>query len=376
MKKSVRINLLVITLVVTLFVCAGMWYTRPGVPSDLLDQAKSRQLKPLLEIAEPIRLTEVPETEPQTATVDTDALAQKMLPGILDSVKQGLLNDQQLLQDLSTRLEPFFSSRLEATLADKLPQMSQAIDTTNLLDAMKKDFDQKVAQLRSDTESMQTSWGTQLEDRLAQYKSELTTSLEAYVPQLVDRMIPQVVQEVLSDIDANKDAYLAYLADGLKPYFPEGIQESQITDLYNTYRKNLLADLVPQLLSSLEEPMTAMVKDYVEELTAVPVPSKPKLKNPTISVFVEESPAVESETTVPATEETTTVDLTDKALETSSTSTTTETEVKSGQPVVTVPVFDETSTEVFLDPAVYEEQRQDLRTQAIQSILDRIGVTL
>lgn len=399
MKKSVRITILVITIVVTLFVCAGIWYTRPGVPNDLLDQAKQRQLKPLLEIAEPIRLTEVPQAESVTAHVDTAALAEKMLPSLIDSVKQGLLNDQQLLQDLSARLEPLFTSRLEAALAAKLPTMSQAIDTTSLLASVKADFDQREQQLRSEAEAMKASLGSQMNERLDQYKNELTASMEAYVPQLVDRMIPQVVQEVLSELDTNKEAYLAYLAEGLKPYFPSGIQESQLLDLYNSYRKDLLSDLVPPLLTSLEEPMTVLVKDYVEELTAIPVPAKPKMKKPMISVMVEEEPPMIAEEAAPApalegTELETatsapvveTAVVEEKALEAAKVEETvlspTPAEVpavpviKSGQPVITVPVFDVTTPEVFLDPVVYEQQRQDLRTQAIQAILDRIGVTL
>jgi len=88
MKKSVRIYLLVITVVMAIFAFAGIWYLRPSVPNELLEQARARQLQPLLEIDAPLRK---PAVEAVTQSpVDKKALAEELLPTITDQVTRAL----------------------------------------------------------------------------------------------------------------------------------------------------------------------------------------------------------------------------------------------------------------------------------------------
>ncbi|MGE4454158.1 MAG: hypothetical protein AB7D92_06445, partial [Sphaerochaeta sp.] len=47
--------------------------------------------------------------------------------------------------------------------------------------------------------------------------------------------------------------------------------------------------------------------------------------------------------------------------------------LKEGQETITVPTFEEKEEVLFMEPEVYEEQRQDIRTKAIQEVLDRIA---
>jgi hypothetical protein len=46
---------------------------------------------------------------------------------------------------------------------------------------------------------------------------------------------------------------------------------------------------------------------------------------------------------------------------------------KQGQPIITVPVFEEKEKVVFLAPEEYERQRQEIRNKAIEDVLKRIA---
>jgi hypothetical protein len=47
--------------------------------------------------------------------------------------------------------------------------------------------------------------------------------------------------------------------------------------------------------------------------------------------------------------------------------------LKAGEEPILVPSFEEKEEVVFMEPEVYESQRQDIRKKAIQDVLDRIA---
>ncbi|WP_320128116.1 hypothetical protein [uncultured Sphaerochaeta sp.] len=373
MKKSVRINLLVITSVLAIFVFAGVWYFRPGVSNDILERARQRQLKPLLEIQEPLKpsIEAVPATV-ATSEVDQKALAEQLLPALREQLTSSLEDD--LYEKLKVRFTDdeqvinLFADKLEPKLEEKLtPVMQKAFDqysaanmgnasSSSLVDlkvSLQKEFDDKLAAMES--EILKTSVQAndqQLEKRIATLKGELSDELTAYIPQLVDLMLPQVVEGVYQDLTKNKDTYLPYIAEELKAYLPQTPSEDQMLALYAKYRDRIIADLVPAILDSMQKPATESVNSMVESLAPTPAVTEPAVaKVSTVVASTEKTPVVPAP---PAT-----VTVTSKA--------------KEILPVITQPVFTEDQPVVLMEPAVYEQQRDSIRKQAIDAILERLN---
>ncbi|MGB4406313.1 MAG: hypothetical protein WBI82_05585, partial [Sphaerochaeta sp.] len=269
MNKSVRIHLLVITTVVAIFVFAGIWYLRPGVPNELLEQARARQLQPLLEIEAPIRKPVAQQT------FDTKALAEELLPTLTDQVARSLEGPlYEKLKNAFASDEAFFeqlSAKLEETLnlGVQTPEVS---DTPAIPQGLQADFAEEVEALRTELLSTladgQSSFFYQIEDmldaRLGRFEGDLTAEMQEYVPQLVDRMIPALVEMLVTELDANKATYLPYLARDLKPHLVGSLTEEELVLLYTTYRDQIVADLVPAILTAMEEPAKKEVAEMVK----------------------------------------------------------------------------------------------------------------
>jgi hypothetical protein len=192
----------------------------------------------------------------------------------------------------------------------------------------------------------------------------------------------------VSQLEANKETYIAELQANLPS---PGVSEEEAIALYDNYRSDIVMDLVPSLLDSMEEPVRKAVQDYLVEMKFIPpVPRIPTTK---ISIQVDEPVVVEEVAPVvaPAPQA-----LVVKAVEQAPASMVVE-EVapvlapapqapvvkaveqvsaplrKEGAEPILVPTFEEKETVVFMEPEVYESQRQDIRTKAIQDVLDRIA---
>lgn len=394
MKKAVLINLLVITSVVAIFVFTGMWYMRPGVPSEVLEQARQRQLQPLLEISEPIKQPIKEEVAPVEQVVDQAALAEQLLPTLRDelsvSLEQQLYeklkgrfsSDQEIIAQLSDALEPALTSRIVPSDYVDTKQLTASL--ASLQNSLQKDFDKKVSNLKTELLWEQGKSTLALNQDLDLYKQELNEQMQAYVPQLVDQMLATAVQRVYDDLSLNEKANVSEL----KQSFPENLSEEQILAIYTAYKSQMVLDLVPSLLDSLQEPVSKMVAALIEDLsfTASPVPAlvepsipavpavkpvvvkaEPALEAPIPPVpFVEESVVVKTEPVVavpvPAVPAVKTEPLVDEPVV-----------QKEGQPIITLPVFAEDEPVVLVEPEVYLEQREVLRNQAIEEILKRIN---
>ena len=116
MKKSVRINLLVITIVVTLVVFAGLWYLRPGVSDVILQQARVRQSQPLMEITEPLRK---PKAEDLIDTTELSKnLKREIVPSITEAVKAELLADPTFVRSEAKKREYFENAKILARVQE------------------------------------------------------------------------------------------------------------------------------------------------------------------------------------------------------------------------------------------------------------------
>lgn len=385
MRKSVLINLLVITIVVTTFVFVGMWYLRPGVPNEILQQAKERQLQPLMEVTPPVKKPTVQEVS-QTETLARELLPrlqEQLEPVLKESISAQILKDTTLLNSLAGQLEELVLPALSETLsADQ--EAYQEVLRSELEGYVEKNL----AELRAEASVLESDIKNSVATQLENMRAELTREVDSYVPQLVDRMIPQVVSQVVSQLEANKETYIAELQANLPS---PGVSEEEAIALYDNYRSDIVMDLVPSLLDSMEEPVRKAVQDYLVEMKFIPpVPRIPTTK---ISIQVDEPVVVEEVAPVvaPAPQA-----LVVKAVEQAPTSMVVE-EVapvlapapqapvvkaveqvsaplrKEGAEPILVPTFEEKETVVFMEPEVYESQRQDIRTKAIQDVLDRIA---
>lgn len=398
MSKAVRINVLVITIVVTLFVFAGLWYMRPGVPNEILEQARQRQTVPLMEV-------QPPPIKPSVEQVsNTQALAKELLPTLAKelegtlatSIRSRLLADQSLVSELSKAVEPLLVETLQSQLETFRQEMGRSM--LNDLQALKTSLETEAAAYGSRIQS-------ELSERIANNKAELLSLL----PQLVDAKLPQVVEQVVAQLEANKESYLASMRESLAP----SLQESDLLVLYDTYRDQIVLDLVPSLLDGIEETVRTEVNAYVAEMPLVRVPKAPTMSSPSVKVVaqpepipvVEAPPAPKAEPIpaqpmvvqprtepVPVEPKTELVPAQPVVVEpkaepvliqpvapsvpkTVQTTVVVEAppEPKQGQPIITVPVFEEKETIVFLTPEEYEKQRQEIRTKAIEDVLKRIA---
>lgn len=413
MNKAVRINVLVITIVVTLFVFAGLWFMRPGVPNEILEQARQRQSVPLMEVQPPVKKPSVQDVS------NTLALAKELLPTLkqelegplAQSIRSQLLADQALAFELSKSVQPLLAEALQSQLGNFRQEMEQSM-LSNL------------QALRENLQADAVANGNQIQSVMSEAIASNKAELLSLLPQLVDAKIPQVVEQVVAQLEANKESYLASLRESIAP----ALEESDLIALYDTYRNQIVLDLVPALLDEMETTVREEVNAYVASMPLVRVPAAPSVKRPSIQVQAQSetapvAPVVEiapEVVTSPGEMETAPIILQEEPAEpiaepvpvpsapsvapavvqpaepipsapvpalvlvqpaapsipkTVQTTVTVEAPSvpKQGQPIITVPVFEEKEKVVFLAPEEYERQRQEIRNKAIEDVLKRIA---
>lgn len=384
MKKSVRINVLVITVVVTLFAGTGLWYLRPSVPNEILEQARQRQSIPLMEVTPPVKKPSVEEVSNTKALVSQllPELEMKLAPTLTESIRSSLLADENLVAELAKQIEPLLASSLSPALEAALASGTEAAE--NRLTAM---LDRRLAEYTSSVEREGMKLASEVEARLAGQIAQAKIEVEAYVPQVVDALLPALTEQTIAAIEANKDAYVAYLTQVL----PKGLGEAELIELYTAYRQQIIQDLVPTLLDGLEAEARKSVDAYVAQMPLVRVPAAPSTPKPSVKVVpqvesvpevvqqpvVAPAPAVVKPVVSPAEPvvaepEPVVVEIVEPEpapvgiVEPKPV-------IKEGQKIITLPDFEEEQQVIFLDPAEYEAQRQEIRKQAIDEVLRRIA---
>lgn len=384
MKKSVRIIFLVITTVVAIFAFAGIWYLRPSVPNELLEQARARQLQPLLEIEAPIRKP-VAEAVSQPL-VDKKALAEELLPTLTEGVARSLegplyeklkkefASDEAFVALLSAKLEKNLNLGTEKAVVASTPAIPQVLqaDFTQQVEALRQEL---LATLGEGQSAFFYQVEGMLDARLDRFEGDLKTEMQAYVPQLVDRMIPTLVEMLVKELDANKETYLPLLKQELQPSFADGLTEKDLVLLYASYRDRIVADLVPAILSAMEEPAKKEVAEMVKTLStpAAPVPPPPPAMTSVVKPEPKAEPVVEPKPT--PTQPEPVVEPKTPLVPKVPTVATPKSVVQKIEPIISAPTFtpNEAEVELFVDPVTYEEKRSEIRTKAIQEVLDRIN---
>lgn len=201
---------------------------------------------------------------------------------------------------------------------------------------------------------------------------------------MVDALLPALTEQTIAAIEANKDAYVAYLTQVL----PKGLGEEELIELYTAYRQQIVQDLVPTLLDDLEETVRTRIDAYVAQMPLVRVPAAPSTPKPSVKVVPQvesvpevvqqpvaapapaiAKPVVSPAEPVVAEPEPVVVEV----VEPEPVPVEPEPVIKEGQEVITLPDFEEEQQVVFLDPDEYEAQRQEIRKQAIDEVLRRIA---
>lgn len=386
---------------------------RPGVPNEILEQARQRQSVPLMEVQPPVKKPSVQDVS------NTLALAKELLPTLkqelegplAQSIRSQLLADQALAFELSKSVQPLLAEVLQSQLGNFRQEMEQSM-LSNL------------QALRENLQADAVANGNQIQSVMSEAIASNKAELLSLLPQLVDAKIPQVVEQVVAQLEANKESYLASLRESIAP----ALEESDLIALYDTYRNQIVLDLVPALLDEMETTVREEVNAYVASMPLVRVPAAPSVKRPSIQVQAQSetapvAPVVEiapEVVTSPSEMETAPIILQEEPAEpiaepvpvpsapsvapavvqpaepipsapvpalvlvqpaapsipkTVQTTVTVEAPSvpKQGQPIITVPVFEEKEKVVFLAPEEYERQRQEIRNKAIEDVLKRIA---
>ena len=107
MGKASRIVILTITIVLTVFVFAGMWVFRPEAESTVLESARQRQSTPLVNVQEPLEtdlkvLSE--EEEFELKVRELLASDPDFIERVTQSTRTAILSDDEFVADIGTKV--------------------------------------------------------------------------------------------------------------------------------------------------------------------------------------------------------------------------------------------------------------------------------
>lgn len=403
MKKSTRVSLLVFTIVAAIAAFGVLWYTRPGAPTYVLDEAKARQDIPLLEVQGPAL-----QQPPVEIDLDYDTITAK--------VKQNLVEDD----GFSTVMAQSVSSSASDLVDKKIDSFRDEIDT-KLDDQNAKLYAKieeelaantaKIMKLIEDTDTYQTQIDT-INDKISSMSynleayaadvndpSNYSVDITDYIPQIVDSILPQVTTNVLDVVADNKEAIFSDIYS-MSENKDLSAEDAQL--IYETYRDNLVKDITPQVLDSIEKEVNSNISTQIESAkndaiaefskqSTVTTEATAEMAEPAVEAAVATKPApvknfevtkqVDStgNVTVPSKPTFVGNDVSDKIVRTNtiriiatSDGSGIQDSSKDRTSVVKMPTFASTPTVTVMDPAVYNEMRADLRESAINDILDMI----
>lgn len=264
MKRSTRISFLVFTICAAILAFGALWYTRPGSPSYIIDEAKQRQEVPLLEVQTPATRLAPPE-------INYDKLASTVSP----KIKESLVNDKA-----------FINLIVDANKS-VIRESVQEYTTSTLVPAMEKKISSLVSDLSSSLRAtLHEDLTTQVDEK---YQAALDSiNINSYLPQLVDSLTPVVVEQVYAQIEANKDQFIQKVEVASPSVTTEDAEK-----LYLEYRDQIINDLVPIILDNVEASID--LDSLSKQVVSTPVVSK------TEETKIEEAKVEEPVVVAPAT---------------------------------------------------------------------------
>jgi hypothetical protein len=364
MKQAGRIRILVFTTMLAAMTFAVVWLTRPAADNEMIEIAKSRQLQPLMEIDQPARLSKTVDDENRQT-------AEDLYPYLSEKIKA----DKTLTDFLVATVGDEFDQRLSTYTNTTLPTTLSTFQKS-----VQDQVDQALAAQKNATDA-----------ELVQLKKDVSAQIKAQVPQAVDAMIPSLVTALVKEFSDHQDTYLPQLAEALKPY--QSLDEEQLKSVYLAYRNAIIADLVPAILDQGEAEVKAEIDTYLDSRFAefaTTYPAATEATQPAATLeaesqapTAEETSAVVTESAQPvASEATAQTEKAATAEPVAETSATTEEETESTTvavaettetSVISAPEITEKETPVTLTQEDYMTQREKIRQQAIQDVLNKIG---
>ncbi len=254
MKRSTRISFLVFTICAAILAFGALWYTRPGSPSYIIDEAKQRQEVPLLEVQTPATRLAPPE-------INYDKLATTVSP----KIKESLVNDKA-----------FIDLIVDANKS-VIRESVQEYTTSTIVPAMEKKISSLVSDLSTSLRAtLHEDLTTQVDEK---YQSTLDSiDINDYLPQLVDSLTPVVVEQIYAQIEANKDQFIQKV-EVSSPTVTTEVAEK----LYLEYRDQIINDLVPIILDNVESSID--LDSLSKQVVTSPIVSKteePKVEEPIV----------------------------------------------------------------------------------------------
>lgn len=350
----------------------------PGSPSYVIDEAKARQGVPLLEVQEPAI-----QSPPIDINLDYNTITAK--------VKESLVKDN----GFSTVMAKSVSNSASDLVDNKLNTFRTEIDTKlsaqsrellNKLDAKIESNNVELKKLfmsdttyQSQIDSINNkiiNMNSNLEKYAARVKdpSNYSVDITDYIPQIVDAILPQVVEKVLLTVDDNKSILFS---DIYAEVGNDELTDEQFEAVYNNYRSSIVIDITNEILDDIEAKVSNEIDEKLLAQAALTKTTTPP---------VEETVAPEEETVTPVEDKTEPVEEVSATTDDSSnyikSNTISIVAVSDGSNIqksnkdltkkVEVPEFAKTPSVTVLDPAEYDSQRAVIREKAINDILKMI----
>lgn len=361
MNKKTRVSLLVFTIVAALAAFSALWYTRPGAPSYVLEEAKARQNMPLLEVQEPAI-----QTPPIEINLDYKAISAK--------VKESLVADDGfsdvMAKSVSSSAATLIDKKLDSFTTEIDSRLSkQSADLIDKVDLKIQDNNQTFMTLVDDGKMYQSQIDA-VNNKLIIMNSRIekntdnvneienySIDISKYIPQIVDAVLPEVTQSVLMSVEDNKDILFGDIYsesnDGVNT-----LSNDQFEAVYARYRASIVKDITNEILDNIE---AQVMKDFdvKSENTEdnVIIPSKPTFSSSASTDVVEKTPYIKSNTiSIIATSDGSNIQSGEKDL----------------SQTVNVPTFEKKPEITVIDPVEYDEKRTQIREDAINDILKLI----
>ena len=134
MGKASRIVILTITIVLTVFVFAGMWVFRPEAESTVLESARQRQNTPLVNVQEPLETDlKVLSEEEEFELKVREILAEDpdFLDRLTESTKDAILSDEEFVSDIGDKVVAGAESKAEEIVSGHISAHEEKIALEN-----------------------------------------------------------------------------------------------------------------------------------------------------------------------------------------------------------------------------------------------------
>jgi len=243
MNKSSRIVILTITAVMTVAVFFAMVATRPtGEGNEILEAARERQSKNLVDVREPL---------------ETDVKAITEAEKLRDEVREMLLGDEDFSKSVASLLsesEEFKAMYMPEVVA-KSEESAKAVAEDAAISVSEKHAGEIAERKVSEAVSL---YKTQIYEIAKNAASESVPTVEEAVDALVAPVTERVYAEVTSKFDAYIDEAVKSSLDGSSS---EGeVDRAMVEEMLKSYKEELVVEVSEKVLAEVEKKLGEAVE--------------------------------------------------------------------------------------------------------------------